>query len=44
MATIRRAKRSPAEAARLQRRNSLVGGGEKWRITNSKEVAKAMGR
>jgi hypothetical protein len=42
MAAIRRARRSPAAAAAEQRRASLVGDGAKWRITNFKQVARAM--
>jgi len=42
MAAIRKARRSPRAAAALQRRASLVGDGAKWRITNFKEVARAM--
>jgi hypothetical protein len=44
MAAIRKARRSPAEAAALQKRASLVGDGAKWRITNFKEVARAMAK
>jgi hypothetical protein len=44
MAAIRKARRSPRAAAALQRRASLVGDGAKWRITNFKEVARAMAR
>ncbi len=44
MAAIRKARRSPRAAAALQRRASLVGDGAKWRITNFKEVARAMSR
>ena len=39
----RQARRSPQEAARLQRRASLMGGA-KWRITNLDEVARAIAR
>jgi hypothetical protein len=42
MAAIRKARRSPAAAAAQQRRASLVGAGAKWRITNLKQVARAM--
>jgi hypothetical protein len=42
MAAIRKARRSPAAAAAQQRRASLVGDGAKWRITNFKQVARAM--
>lgn len=44
MAAIRRARRSPQAAAKEQRRASLVGDGAKWRITNFKQVARAMGK
>jgi hypothetical protein len=44
MAAIRRARRSPAAAAAEQRRASLVGNGDKWRITNLNEVARAMAK
>jgi hypothetical protein len=44
MAAIRKARRSPAAAAALQRRASLVGDGAKWRITNLNEVARAIAR
>ena len=44
MAAIRRARRSPQAAAREQRRASLVGDGAKWRITNLKEVVRAMAK
>ncbi len=44
MAALREARRSPQAAARLQRRASLMGEGTKWRITNFKEVARAMGK
>jgi hypothetical protein len=44
MAAIRRARRSPAAAAAEQRRASLVGDGAKWRITNFKQVARAMAK
>lgn len=43
MAAARQARRSPQEAARLQRRASLMGGA-KWRITNLDEVARAIAR
>ena len=42
MAAARKARRSPQAAAALQRRASLVGNGAKWRITNFKQVARAM--
>jgi hypothetical protein len=44
MAAVRKARRSPQAAAALQRRASLVGDGAKWRITNWKEVARAMAK
>ncbi len=44
MAAIRRARRSPEAAAAEQRRASLVGDGAKWRITNFKQVARAMSK
>jgi hypothetical protein len=43
MAAIRRARRSPEAAAAEQKRASLTGGA-KWRITNFKQVARAMSR
>ena len=42
MAAARKARRSPQAAAALQQRASLVGNGAKWRITNFKQVARAM--
>jgi len=42
MAAARKARRSPQAAAAQQRRASLVGDGAKWRITNFKEVARAI--
>jgi len=42
MASARKSRRSPKAAAALQRRASLVGNGAKWRITNFKQVARAM--
>jgi hypothetical protein len=44
MAAIRKARRNPAAAAALQRRASLVGDGSKWRITNLKQVARAIAK
>jgi hypothetical protein len=44
MAAIRRARRSPQAAAEQQRRASLVGNGAKWRITNFKQVARAIAK
>jgi len=42
MAAARNARSSPQAAAALQQRASLVGNGAKWRITNFKQVARAM--
>jgi hypothetical protein len=42
MAAVRKARRSPQAAAEQQRRASLVGNGAKWRITNFKQVARAI--
>jgi len=44
MAAIREARRSPQAAAKLQRRASLVGNGAKWRITNLRQVARAISK
>ena len=44
LAAMRRARRSPAAAAAQQRRASLIGDGAKWRITNFKQVARAMSK
>jgi lipase chaperone LimK len=44
MAALRKARRSPKAAAALQKRASLVGDGAKWRITNFKQVARAMSK
>jgi hypothetical protein len=44
MAAVRKARRSPAAAAALQHRASLVGNGAKWRITNLNQVAHAIAR
>ena len=44
MSAARKARRSPAAAAAEQRRASLVGNGAKWRITNFKQVARAMSK
>jgi hypothetical protein len=44
MAAARKARRSPQAAAALQQRASLVGNGAKWRITNFKQVARAMSK
>jgi hypothetical protein len=44
MAALRKARRSPAAAAALQKRASLVGDGAKWHITNFKEVVRAIAK
>ena len=44
MAAVRKARRSPQAAVALQRRASLVGSGAKWRITNFKQVARALSK
>jgi hypothetical protein len=44
MAAVRKARRSPQAAAEQQRRASLVGNGAKWRITNFKQVARAIAK
>jgi len=44
MAVIRKARRSPQAAAALQRRASLVGSGAKWRITNLRNVVRALSK
>jgi len=44
MEALRRAKRSSSVALALQRRASLVDGGDKWRITNFRQVAGAMAK
>jgi hypothetical protein len=44
MAAARKARRSPQTAAALQKRASVVGNGAKWRITNFKQVARAMSK
>jgi len=44
MAAARKARRSPQSAVALQRRASLVGSGAKWRITNFKQVARALSK
>jgi hypothetical protein len=43
MADLRKARRSPQAAAKIQRRVSLVGGA-KWRITNLNQVARAIAK
>ena len=44
MTALRKTRRSPKAAAALQQRASLVGKGAKWRITNFKQVARAMSK
>jgi hypothetical protein len=44
MTAARKARRSPQAAAALQKRASLVGNGAKWRITNFRQVARAMSK
>jgi hypothetical protein len=44
MADLRKARRSPQAAAKIQRRVSLVGNGAKWRITNLNQVAHAIAK
>ena len=44
MANLRQARGSSKTAAALQHRASLVGDGAKWRITNFKQVARAMSK
>ena len=44
MAAARKARLSPQAAVALQRRASLVGSGAKWRITNVKQVARALSK
>ena len=44
MSALRKARRSPKAAAALQKRASLVGDGAQWRITNFKQVARAMSK
>jgi hypothetical protein len=44
MAAVRKARRDPQAAAALQHSASLVGDGSKWRITNFKQVARAMSK
>jgi hypothetical protein len=44
MAAARKARHSPKVAAALQKQASLVGNGAKWRITNFKQVARAMAK
>jgi hypothetical protein len=42
MASLRRARKSRRAALAEQRRASLFGGSEKWRITNLAQVLRAM--
>lgn len=42
VAAVRQARRSAQAANLLQRRASLVGSGSRWRITNLRQVARAM--
>jgi len=42
MAAARKARRSPQAAAAQQRRASLVGDAAQWRITDFKQVARAI--
>jgi hypothetical protein len=44
MRLARQARQSPAAAAAIQKRVSLVGDGAKWRITNLVEVARAIAK
>jgi hypothetical protein len=44
MTALRKACRGPKAAAALQQRASLVGNGARWRITNFKQVARAMSK
>jgi len=44
MTAARKARRSSKSAAALQQQASLVGKGAKWRITNFKQVARAMSK
>jgi len=44
MAALRRARRSPKAAAKIQRHVSFVGDGAKWRITNLNQVARAIAK
>jgi hypothetical protein len=43
MMALREARRSPQAAAAIQRRVSLAGGA-KWRITNFRQVARALSK
>jgi hypothetical protein len=42
VAAVRLARRSSRTARKVQRRVSLTGTGAKWRITNLRQVARAM--
>jgi len=44
MGAVRSARRGLSTALSLQKRASLVGHGEKWRITNFRQVARAMSK
>ena len=44
MLALRKATDSPLTGEALQQRASLVGKGVKWRITNFKQVARAMSK
>ena len=44
MAALRQARRNPQAAAKIKRRVSLVGDGAKWRISNLKQVVRAMAK
>jgi hypothetical protein len=44
MIAARKARRSPKAGTVLQQRASLVGHGAKWRITNFKQVVRAMAK
>ena len=44
MGAVRSARQGPSKALSLQKRASLVGRGEKWKITNFRQVARAMAK
>ena len=44
MSALAEARRGPRQAARLQRRASLVGGATKWKIVNLAQSAAAMAK
>ena len=44
MSAVRSARRGSSAALSLQKRASLVGHGKKWRITNFRQVARAMAK